>query len=372
MATCRKCHTELPKGALFCPACGAKQEVSKTPKRRGNGQGSAIKRGQTWTAIWTVGYSVEDGKLHQLRRWKGGFATKKDALAFANTPREAVPVPTLRHYWDSWSTTDLLDIGKSKQEAYRIAWKKIQSIADVPVKQLNIEKLQQVVDAKAKTYYPAKDIKILLSHLYKRAMAEQQVLSNLAEFIRLPTLEEKVGEPFTEQELAALWSSYQNGNWFIGAVLLMIYTGMMPGELLKLTTDMIDWGAREIVGVGLKTNTRKKLNLVFPPLIEPVLSDLITHSTGKTGRIFDMSKNKFYQTYHKAIQQAGVRDLPAYSCRHTTATALAMGNVSPTTIQSVMRHAKFSSTERYIHPDRRSAHDAVSTLSGMEKSQKEP
>lgn len=54
--TCRKCSAELPPEALFCHLCGAKQEVTVRPhgvKKRGNGQGSAWKRGSTWSATVT-------------------------------------------------------------------------------------------------------------------------------------------------------------------------------------------------------------------------------------------------------------------------------------------------------------------------------
>ena len=73
--TCRKCKKEAPDGA-FCVYCGTNQEKAvKTKHRRGNGQGSAYKRGSTWTGQ-TTGYSyytVENGKknLHRVRRRKG-------------------------------------------------------------------------------------------------------------------------------------------------------------------------------------------------------------------------------------------------------------------------------------------------------------
>ena len=66
--------------------------------------------------------------------------------------------------------------------------------------------------------------------------------------------------------------------------------------------------------------------------------------------------------HHDTLKLAGVRDLPPYSCRHTTATALALGNIAPSVIQEVMRHTKFSTTQRYIHPDMASAHFAINSL----------
>ena len=73
---CTKCQREIPDDAVFCCYCG-KRLVAAPPKprtgKRGSGQGSARKRGSTWTAVWTVGFRAEGGKLKQLRHYKGGF-----------------------------------------------------------------------------------------------------------------------------------------------------------------------------------------------------------------------------------------------------------------------------------------------------------
>lgn len=232
-----------------------------------------------------------------------------------------------------------------------------------PINDLSIKDLQDIIDKKARTHYPARDIKTLLSHMFKMAMAEEWVRSNLADFISLPKLEEEEMQPFNELELRKFWDAYGKGDVFIGYVLLMIYTGMMPGELQALKKDMINWEACEIQGCGLKTKKRKNTPIVFPQIIAPVLLELTQQSKSKIGNVLCMNKDGFYDEYHAALARAGVRDLPPYSCRHTTATALALGNITPSVIQEVMRHTKFATTQRYIHPDTGSAHDAVNAMS---------
>ena len=51
-------------------------------KHRGNGQGTVIRRGKTFTAIVTVGRYTENGKTKYIRKSKGGFRTRSAALAF--------------------------------------------------------------------------------------------------------------------------------------------------------------------------------------------------------------------------------------------------------------------------------------------------
>ena len=362
---CCKCKKEIPDNSKYCLRCGAKQSASPSRRTRGNGQGTAIKRGSTWTAIWTteVYPDTEKKKIHQKRRWKGGFKTKTAALAYAANPEpDTKEAPTLRTYYTGWEKSDMADLSKSKQTSFKIAWGKLNALAGKRMDELTINQLQSCVDREAPTYYPAKDMKTLLSHLYKRAVAEGTARTNLAEFIRLPPLEEKELQPFTEIELHKLWTAYGNGDRMIGFVLLMIYTGMMPGELLGFKADMVDWSAHEIRGCGLKTKKRKETPIVFPDLLEPVIRHLIETSTSRAGYVVGLNKDKFYDEYHAAIKRAEVRDLPPYSCRHTTATALALGNIAPSVIQEVMRHTKFSTTQRYIHPDSASALAAVNAL----------
>lgn len=333
-------------------------------KKRGNGQGNARKRGATWTAIWTEGWeTLSDGKLRQIRCTKGGFRTKTEALKYAANPT-AVPetVHNLSYYWSIWSQNSLPKLGKSKQTAYNIAKGKAESLFLIPVDQLTIKQLQDTVNANAPTYYPAKDMKTVLSSLLKLAVIEQKIPINLAEYIVLPELDEKEMQPFTEIELHKLWDRYGSGDAFIGFVLLMIYTGMMPGELFNFKTDMVQWDTCEIIGCGLKTKKRKATPIVFPDIIAPVLLDLCQRSRSKIGNVLCMNRDKFYNEYHEALQRADVRDLPPYSCRHTTATALALGNIAPSVIQEVMRHTKFTTTQRYIHPDTAAARKAVNQM----------
>lgn len=192
-------------------------------------------------------------------------------------------------------------------------------------------------------------------------MAEQTATVNLARLLTLPELVEESPEPFSEIELHKLWDAYADGDHFYGFILLMIYSGMMPGELLNLTVDMIDLDAMEIRGCGLKTKKRKEVAIVFPYFLCPVVTDLCAHAN-KRGKIVGLNKDKFYNLYHDALQRAGVRDLPPYSCRHTTATALALDNIAPSIIQEVMRHSKITTTQRYIHTSSKDAHEAINSM----------
>jgi len=348
----KKCGVELPDKAVYCLKCGRKQIREQHQKLRGNGQGSAYKRGETWTAEITLGYKKDkDGQRARIRRRKGGFRTKKDALDYiATLKREpGKKAPTLSNLYDAWSSSAMLKLSKSKQCAYRIASKKFEDIAYIDISALTIEDLQTCVDEHTESYYTAKDVKQLLSHLYERAVAQGNVRTNLAKFIELPELEEKETVPFSKNDQVRLWKDLSSGSLFPGYLLLMIHTGMMPGELLKAKKNMIDWDTQQIIGCGLKTKKRKETPILFPDIIVPVLIQL---SDAVKDKLWPYKRDDFYAVFNDYIKLMGLNpELRPYSCRHSAATSLDEAGISPTIIQEIMRHTRFSTTERYIHKD---------------------
>lgn len=347
---CPKCHKEIPDESKFCMWCGATARPKHKPKSRGNGSGSIYRRNGGYVAVQTLGYYIgKDGKLHRKTRSKYGFRTKKDAekylLEVANgKKRERGKVS---YYWDQYAATSLKKVSAGRQKAYESAYKRMVGLHNKDITNLSLEDLQVAVDSVGDTYYTCKYAQTVLSKIYTEAMREQVVYQNLAQHIVLPKKNEKEATPFTQEEIAKLWQAYGDGDIFQGYILLMIYTGMMPGELFGLTKNMVDLDAQMIVGAGLKTSTRKAAPIMLADVIVPVLARLMEES--KDLNVCPYEKSRFYKLYHKATKRAGVRDLPPYSCRHTTATALAMATQDPEAIKAFMRHANIQTTQRYIH-----------------------
>ena len=364
---CRKCGLEVPDG-IFCCQCGTNQEKpKKAGKKRGNGTGTVFKRGDSWCAQVThyVFVEQEDGTLRRTRRYitKRGFTTKKDAVNYlpnisASTTRKS---PKLIDLWNQYEENKLPKLGASKQTAYKIARNRLDSLMDRQIADLTTADLQKVINEKAKSYYTARDMKVLLSHLYKIALADQFVSVNLSEHIVLPTLEEKETTPFSENEVDTMWKAYADGDLFTGYLLVMIYSGMMPGELFACRKDMIDFERCEIWGCGKKTKKRKKeVPIVFAECVKPVLVELCESVDGDMLQPY--KRNDWYDKYHECTARIGVRDLEPYSCRHTTGTEAAKQNLNASTIQKIMRHSKITTSQRYIHFGEKEAHQGVNLL----------
>ena len=375
---CTKCKSEVVQGAIYCHQCGKKlvHSTKTRTKSRGNGTGTAFKRGSTWTAQVVVGYedlppfsldNPENSKpLRKITRSKGGFRTRDEALRYCQTLKNGhqkpVVAPTLTEYWSAFLNGKYTALSPSKQQAYRTAWKKLSDISKFNIDQITVADLQDLVARQCKSYYTARDVKTLLTRLYEIAAAEGYVRAEVPTFIQLPALEETEQTSFSETEQAALWKLYESGDLRAAAPLLMIYTGMMPGEAMNLRVDMIDLDGRRIHGAGVKTKIRKKTDIVLADDIVPLVQDLIDHAQ-PSGYIWKRVEKDWYNNYYSALEAAGCRKLHPYCCRHTTATALAISeNIAPQTVRKVMRWSTAKMLDRYAHPDHEDALAAVNAI----------
>jgi len=374
---CSKCSGIVPDGSSFCNHCGKRLVPAPRTahKSRGNGQGCAFKspNGRSWTAQAVVGYHASEKEGHQpipIKRKKSGFPTKAAALAyvpilFAGGIEKPTSSPRLSEYWKTFSENRMLSLSKSKQTAYKIAWEKLKRIKDIHVDALTVQLLQDTVNNAAETYYPRRDCKALLSALFKLAAADGFANKDLPSMIELPSLEETEREPFTQAEQEALWKSLENGEKIAAIPLVMIYTGMMPGELQSLKKGQIDLSTQQIIGAGMKTKVRKKTPITIPDCLVPVMEDLMENAQ-PSGYILPRGKKEFYDRYYAALDAAGCRRLSPYSCRHTTATALAVTeNIAPQTIRKLMRWSTTKMLDRYAHPDQSDALAAANKLKAI-------
>lgn len=336
------------------------------PKVRGNGQGTVYRRGRTWTARVVVGWkTADDGHAIPIYRTKGGFPRKKDALDYIPTLKQEKPkakAPKLIDYWNTYHDGEFQQLSKSKQTAYSGAWKKLAPIHYRPVDQLTVAEIRDNVSRVASTYYTVRDCKTVLTRLFALAGADGWCNKDLPSYIVLPKLTEKERQVFADTEQLNLWKLYESGDIRAAIPLLMIYTGMMPGEMQRLKVENIDLDNRKITGIGMKTKVRKESPVFLPNDILPVVEDLIANAQ-PSGYLWPRNEDKWYADYYAALEAAGCRRLEPYCCRHTTATRLAVTeNIAPQTIRRMMRWSTAKMLDRYAHPDEADVLEAADTM----------
>lgn len=348
---CRKCGAEIPDSSVYCNACGTKQEGSASIKKRGNGQGCVYRRGSGWAAEITKGYYLDNGKMKRKIARKQGFKTKKEAVLYLETLRNQKETPkaiTFSALWETYLQTQ--EVGKSKRTAYNIAWSKISDVIGwQTIDRPSVPELQELVDEAAPSYYTRKDIKTVLSKLYQIAIRDDYIDKNKAQFIKLPKLEAAERSVLTEEQIQALWQDYNDTSDRIsGEMLLMIYTGIRPGELLQLKAENVNLADQYMTG-GIKTQKSKNRKIILPDKILPVISAMV--SGAKRGRIAYYNKAEFF--YNAWISKRSVLgfpdDITPYCCRHTYITRLTALGVSPAMLQELAGHEDYDTTLIYTH-----------------------
>ena len=387
---CESCGKTIPNGSAFCNRCGTKQgeyippfEPPKQKKRtkRPNGFGSVYLRGDTWTAKarrYVLEYPAgSDKPVRRLRtKTKGSFKTRVSALEalpalYDELLKETSGIPkskqnlTISYYWATYEKDVLPTLSKSKQINYKTAYNRLKPFHDRLVSTLTIADLRSIVSDSCKTYYPANDMKTVLTRIYEMAAVDGIASKELPDLIKLPPKEETTQDAFTPEEAQSIWKLWANGNTFAGFLLLMMTTSMMPGELYKLRKEQINLNERRIEGAGIKTKRRKKAYIVFPSFMEPVIRDLMEYNADGETLLPTMTDTTFRKRYFKILEEAGCRRLTPYACRHTTATELYLDPTLPTaSAAKVLRHSA-RMAEHYTHVRDEAAQEAVEHMQNL-------
>lgn len=323
-------------------------------KKRGNGQGTVYRRESgKWQAEITLGYYVKDGKRYRKKLTKGGFSKKKDAVAYLAAMQNGLEKKekiTISELWVLFQETKMQTLGRSKRSSYKVSYNKIKdAVCYRNIDEFTVQELQEIVDRFGTSYYTKLDIKNLFSHFYKLAMRDDYVDKNKASYIQLPPYIREEREVLTDTEIKSLWEDYQRDPTFITAhLLVMLYTGMRPGELLTVEQKNVHLDEQYLTG-GIKTEKGRNRKIILPDKIIPILRYLM--GNGVNGKVSPYRSEYFLRRDWKARRaELGLREcLKPYCCRHTYVTRLTALKLSPAMLQELVGHEDYETTLEYTH-----------------------
>jgi len=163
----------------------------------------------------------------------------------------------------------------------------------------------------------------------------------------------------TNEEIAELLKYCSEGIKPI--VVCALNTGMRLGEILNLKWKDIDW-RNKLIRVEHTKNNRTR----FIPMTEEMENTLISIlKTPDCSFIFNHNGQRYKwvnKTFHRALNQAGIKDFRFHDLRHTFASHLAMKGVSLTAIKELLGHQSIDMTMRYAHLSKENLRTAVSLL----------
>lgn len=342
MNTCKKCNGSLPDGAIYCPWCGYKQEKTPTHRKRGNGQGTVLllPNGK-YKAVVVTGYYTdpETGKRHRTTRSKT-CDRKKDAVAaipklLADPKKATKQSVTFKALYDAWLPTHRA--GKTTLDCYKAAMKHFKDVWSVKMSDLDVDDLQECLDACPHGRRTKENMKAVCGLVYKYGIPRKVIPDNLnlAPFLIVEGEASARRDAFTDIEIEKIKKACGKIP-HAEDIYCLIYTGFRPSEFLALTSASYDTAKNCLIGGG-KTKAGTDRVVTISPKITPI----IRARMAADGVLFPDDKGHQYnlkdftEAFYTALEQIGIDNplvevgggkkrhrLTPHSCRHTFATLM--------------------------------------------------
>jgi integrase len=328
--------------------------------RNPNGYGSITKlsgkRRNPWMVRITTGYKDDGVQIRKVLGYYKDHPAAIKALAEYNANPYDINVSkvTFADVYEKWSDKKYEKISHSNVNGYKLAYKLSSDLHDMRFVDIKSEHLQEVIDTCGKGYDTLRKIRVLYNQLFKYAMEKDIVSKDYSKYIELPDDDDESSrKPFTKEEIQKLWDNVDNMD-YIDTVLIMIYTGLRPGELVLIETAKVNVEARTMIG-GLKTKAGKNrvipINKKILPFIEQRVAAgydyLVPNENGGP-----MSYYTYYDGKFKPIMEQLQMDHKPHDCRHTFATLMDNAGANKLSIKRIMGHASQDITDKvYTHKD---------------------
>ena len=328
----------------------------KKTRTRGNGLGTVYRDGKYWRAQVN---RYEFGE--RFSKSKSGFLTKTDALRWCALNADfadAGVCPTFERVFYEWSAAHYPTISEKKRQQYNHVFECSGRISKRKFNELTVRHFQQIINEQKETYNVRKIFKNVYSMMSVYAIRNGWASVNYAELVELPPEAKPDKHPFTADEVHAvadLWD--RTHDFYAGACLIMIYTGMRWGEISTIKPENIHLSDGFLTG-GIKTEAGRTGEIILIPRVRPIVAEIMLPEN----RVSKITAEGFRKGYNKMLDAAGVSRHTVHECRHTTATMLALMGVQPAIISAIMRHSSYSQTMDYTHVPRAAKLDELSKI----------
>lgn len=221
----------------------------RLPNGFGNVSKLSGKRRNPWRARKTNGWIVDEKtkKVKQTYITIGYYETRQKALQ-ALSEYNANPYDldankiTFAEVYAKWSEKKFEEISQSNINGYKASYKLCEDIYDKKFADIKLTHLQNIVDKSGKNYPALKKLKILFNQLFDYAVMNEVITKDrhIVEYLNIGKEEKSTMHyRFTDAEVDTLWS-WATGNEYVQLILMLIYSGVRPGELFNTKRTSVD------------------------------------------------------------------------------------------------------------------------------------
>lgn len=333
--------------------------------RMANGFGSIIcldksgkKRRKPWAVRVTAGW--KDGK--QVRKYLGYYKTKKEALiALSEYHKNGVNLDmnnvTLNELYEIWIERIIAkELSPSVVNTHNMAKSRFGALGSKYVKDIKNVQLQDWLDNLDVKPGSKRRLRSTMSQLFEYAFKNDVIVKNPAHGLEINEKIEATGAIFTDEEITKLW--LDKDNTLAQQTLILIYTGMRIGEMLKVKRDDINFEERYIIG-GSKTDAGKDRVIPLHDKIFPFVNALILNKNTLTGGV---AYNTMRVNLTKYWSSLGMEH-KIHDTRKTGVSLMHRANIPMETIRIIVGHSGKGVTEQvYLYKTPQELVEAINTI----------
>lgn len=234
------------------------------PMRLPNGFGNINKlsgnRRKPYRARIFDGFT-DDGK--RIYKNIGYYEKYNEALAalvdYHRNPYDIKADVNFAELFEKWSQVKFEKISQSNIASYKASFGHCKSLHNMSVKDIKLSHMQAVIDNSGKNYPTLKKIKSFLSQLFEYAVIQDIIGKDKdkTEFIDIGTHEQSTRHyKFNGAEIDALWR--WSSNDYVQVILMMIYSGARPGEVLSVKKADVNLDEEYFIIVDGKNENAKR------------------------------------------------------------------------------------------------------------------
>ena len=285
-----------------------------------NGYGNISKlpgnRRKPWRVRITSGWETdnETGRAKQQYTTIGYYATRQEAMKaladYHSSPYDPkVRDTTFSDVYNMWSERKYAEISASNIKFYKSVYKLCRKLYEMPINEIKLRHLQEVIDTCGKNHPVRAKIKVLFNQVFDYAAMHEIIPStnHCVQYVDVGKgTKSSLHYRYTDKEIQALWDNADN-NDYVQLILMMIYSGVRPGELFNLRSADVDLSQGYFsIRKGKNDNAIRKVPIHHKtlPYFENWLSKgteyLLTNLSGKKFN-FDTNHNCYTTTYFVPI-----------------------------------------------------------------------
>lgn len=333
-------------------------------------------RRNPWVARKTVGWKVieDTKKSYPIYKFIGYYPSRQAALTalveYNKDPYDISDTITFKEVYEQWSAQHYPKVSESNRRGCTAAFNTCAPLHDMVFSQIKVDHMQEVLDNSGKNSPTLKKIKILLGLMYDYAVLHDIVTQDKRDKVRHLDIRSagnpnaRNRTPFSAKEVQLLWDM-SKGSEYVGAVLIMIYTGVRISELLDLKAEDVHLSERWFYVRAAKTEA----GIREVPIAEKIVP-FMEHwlDKGSDYLICTADGNKFsYRNYLDSywipvMDELSLTHRP-HDTRHTCVSMLTEAGVDERIIKKIVGHRGQGVTETvYTHIELSFKLDAINKI----------